>query len=148
MNGLKQLKDNVPFNAPPEHQEILSLYDSYSSIAYGVISQILPQENLAQETLVSLFSSLSVSECKNSQFGTVIYIIRKARGKAIEVKNKFLNNVYDELVVGEKALSEMIFELSFRQGQTPEIVAQRLNIPKAQVLKAIYEYFKSIRQPN
>lgn len=91
---------------------------------------------------------MSVSECKNSQFGTVIYIIRKARGKAIEVKNKFLNNVHDELVVGEKALSEMIFELSFRQGQTPEIVAQRLNIPKAQVLKAIYEYFKSIRQPN
>lgn len=148
MNGLKQIKDNTLFNAPPEHQEILSLYDSYSSIAYGVISQILPQENLAQETLISLFTSLSVSECRNSQFGTVIYIIRKARGKAIEVKNKFLNNVHDELVVGEKALSEMIFELSFRQGQSPEIVAQRLNIPKAQVLKAIYEYFKSIRQPN
>jgi hypothetical protein len=148
MNGLKQLKDNTSFNAPPEHQEILSLYDSYSSVAYGVISQILPQENLAQETLANLFTSLSVSECKNSQFGIAIYIIRKARMKAIEVKNKFSNSAHDELIVGEEALSKMIFELSFRQGQSPEVISQRLNIPKAQVLKAIYEYFKSFRQPN
>jgi hypothetical protein len=148
MNEFEQLKGIFPLHGPPDHHEVMSLYDAYSSIAYGVISQILPQENLAQETLVNFFTTLSVQDCKNSQFGSAIYIIRKARIKAIEIKNKISNNVYDSLFVDEKSVSEMIFELSFRQGQAPEVIAQRLNIPKTQVLKEIYEYFKSFRQPN
>ncbi|PWK26794.1 hypothetical protein LV89_02303 [Arcicella aurantiaca] len=148
MNEFAQLKGILPLHGSPVRHEVMSLYDAYSSIAYGVILQILPQENLAQETLVNLFTTLSVQECKNCQFGSAIYIIRKARTKAIEIKNKNANNVYDSLIIDEKSVSEMIFELSFRQGQTPEVIAQRLNIPKAQVLKEIYEYFKSFRQSN
>ena len=148
MNEFEQLKGTLPLQVPPGPPEILSLYDTYSSIAYGVILQILPQENLAQDTLVSVFTTLSVQDCRSCQFGSAIYIIRQARTKAIEVKNKLSNNVIDTLFFDGKSVSEMIFELSFRQGQAPELIAQRLNIPKAQVLKEIYEYFKSFRQPN
>ncbi|MES2518166.1 MAG: hypothetical protein V4585_08670 [Bacteroidota bacterium] len=146
MNELEQHKDKLSFSKPPGHHELLSLYDTYSPMAYGVILQIIPQENLAQDTLVNVFSTLSVNECKNCAVGSAIYIIRKARIKAIEVKNKISNFVNDQIPNGEAALREMIFELSFRQGQTPEVIAQRLNVPKTQVLKAIYEHFKSFRQ--
>jgi hypothetical protein len=150
MNELESFSDNLSFNKSPNYYELLSLYDQYSPMAYGVILQIIPQERLAQEIMVEVFSTLSVSECKNSVVSSAVFILRKARNRAIEFKNSYAsgNSLMPEVKQNtESELTTKIFDLSFRQGHSPETVALALNVPKSKVLKGIYEYFKSFRQP-
>ena len=43
----------------------------------------------------------------------------------------------------QETTPELIFDLAFRQGFSPEEVAEKLNISKSDVLKAFHEFFKS-----
>ncbi|MNL78489.1 hypothetical protein D3C87_2048900 [compost metagenome] len=45
----------------------------------------------------------------------------------------------------DDASPQIIFDLAFRQGFTPDEVAGKLNISKAEVLRSFHEFFKSYR---
>ncbi|MEA5402378.1 hypothetical protein VB776_05605 [Arcicella sp. DC2W] len=135
-------KSSVPSNR-------LSLYEQYGSMAYGIILQIVPQKQMAQEIMVDLFNSLTTNPCAESKVSIAICIIRKAREIALFYKEKFdigLSSIQQFDLVSEIEQSKIIFDLSFRQGKTVDFIAEKLNIPKAKVYKAISEYFKTFRQ--
>lgn len=131
------------------YSEQLSLYDKYGAMAYGVILQIIPQEQLAQEVLVELFSGVPLNNCDGETTSKAICILRNARSKAIEFKNRF--RMFFPLEGGEKIdsnvnLSKTIFNLSFKEGVSLDTIAQQLSVPKDIVLKSLSEHIKSFRQ--
>ena len=133
---------------PAIYSDHLSLYDQYGALAYGVILQIIPNEQLAQEVLVSLFSSVSLHGCNENVVNKTICIIRNARAKAVEYKAKYTSSTsppINENLVSEDAIPKLVFDLSFRQGLKPEVIAEKLNISRERVLKAFNEYFKLFR---
>lgn len=136
-------------NKSPVSTNSLSLYDEYGSIAYGIILQIVPQNQIAQEVMIDLFDSLTVNPCVENKVSIAVCIIRKAREKALIYKEKLevgASTVQQFSAESEIEQSKIIFDLSFRQGKTAETIAGYLDIPKARVYKAISEYFKTFRQ--
>ncbi|MCE6990445.1 hypothetical protein [Dyadobacter sp. CY323] len=117
-------------------------------MAYGIILQILPQPHLAQEVLVSVFSSPQLQSCNSYPFTFAACVIKLARAKAVEAKRKLtaLVPANEEDAVDADSLSpQNIFELAFRQGFTPDEVAKKLNITKSEVLRSFHDFFKSYR---
>ena len=126
----------------------LSLYDQYGAMAYGVILQIIPHEELAQEVLVDLFNSLTFHNCGDG-VSNAICVLRNARTKAIEFSNRFkslLPAKDPESVVDKDALPKLIFDLAFKQGIPLDIVAEKLGITKDDAMKAIGQQVKSFRK--
>ena len=129
--------------------EQLALYDRYSSMAYGIILQILPQTEQAQEVLIEMFSSPDLQRCVNSPGNTAVAIVRLARTKALEAKARLQGPLPQPIEAGTAAkgsLPEVVFELAFRQSCSIETITEKLQLPKADVLKAIHDYFVSFRQ--
>lgn len=129
-------------------EPILSLYDQYGAMAYGVILQIIPQEQLAQEVLVELFNSSPLLNCGDS-VSNAICIIRNARIKAIDFKNRFnssIENNKDGRPFSTDSLPDMIFNLAFKQGLSLEIIAVKLGLSKEDTMKAISQHVKSFRK--
>lgn len=125
----------------------LSLYDRYGAMAYGVILQIIPQEQLAQEILVDLFNSPLLS-C-NEGMSETICIIRNARNKALEFSNRFqslLQTNGNSSSVDSDSLPKAIFDLAFKQGLSIDIIAVKLSLSKEATMKAICQHVKSFRQ--
>lgn len=130
-------------NIPPN----LSLYDKYGAVAYGVILQIIPQEQLAQEILVELFQ-FPFQNC-SAEISDVICIIRNARAKALEFSNRFKSLLppnEDSNTSEKEVLPDLIFNLAFKQGIPLESIAERLGISKEATMKAISEHVKSFRK--
>ncbi len=127
----------------------LGLYDAYGSVAYGVILQILPQVNLAQEVLIDLFSSPELTAGLEQPGSIAVHIIRLARTKALAAKTKStatdVPSFPNESVTTTADLPKLIFTLSFCEGCTPEQIAEQLHISKSDVLTAIHTHFKSFR---
>lgn len=124
----------------------LSLYDQYGAMAYGVILQIIPHEQLAQEVLVDLFNSLSFKNCGDG-VSNAICILRNARTKAIEFSNRFKSLLpANESIVNKDDLPKLIFDLAFKQGIPLDIVAEKLGITKDDAMKAIGQQVKSFRK--
>lgn len=126
----------------------LSLYDQYGAMAYGVILQIVPQEELAQEVLVELFNSLTFPNCGDG-VSNAICILRNARTKAIEFSNRFKSLLpanEPESIVDKDALPKLIFDLAFKQGIPLDVVAEKLAITKDDAMKAIGQHVKSFRK--
>lgn len=71
-----------------------------------------------------------------------------ARAKALEAKQKVasLSSFSEDGVVAEVNSPENIFDLSFRKGLSLDLVAERLNISRQDVLKGIHVFFKTNRQ--
>lgn len=149
MNELEPLKnglDNQSLTKQHGNMTSLEVYDKYAAMAYGIILQILPQPHLAQEVLVSVFSSPQLQACNSYPFSYVACIIKLARAQAVEAKRKLISITPSSDHVSQMNTSpEEIFELSFRQGFTPEEVAAKLNISKSEVLRSFHEYFKLYR---
>lgn len=126
----------------------LALYDQYGSVAYGIILQILPQPHLAQEVLVDLFASPELGGYQYQPSGMALAIVRLARARALATKEKQASvPAFAEGSMTTTAdLPKLIFDLSFCQGCTPEQIAERLHLSKADVLVGIHTYFKKIRQ--
>lgn len=127
----------------------LMLYDKYGSLAYGVILQIVPNDKLAQETLVELFNSSALLNCWDS-LNEVGCVIRNARIKALESKNRMdelLPNSTDSYTEGVNWTPELIFNLSFKQGLSLELLADRFGMPKEELMKAVRTHISSIGKP-
>ncbi|MHA4738279.1 RNA polymerase sigma factor [Dyadobacter sp. MSC1_007] len=146
MNELERANNGVDNQAlsKPRTLTPLEVYDQYGAMAYGIILQILPQTHLAQEVLVSVFSSPELQACNSYPFTFAACVIKLARSKAVEAKRK-LTALTTAVVTASDASPENIFDLAFRQGLTPDEVAGRLNISKSEVLRSFHEFFKSYR---
>jgi len=123
----------------------VEVYDQYGAMAYGIILQIIPQPHLAQEILVSVFSSPLLQSCNSYPFSYAACIIKLARAKAVEAKKKLSALTpleEDHTQPAGTPTPQVIFDLAFRQGFTPEEVAGKLNISKAEVLRSFHDFFK------
>jgi hypothetical protein len=150
MNELERFSSGVdrqPLTKTNNTLTSLEVYDQYGAMAYGIILQIIPQPHLAQEVLVSVFSSPLLQSCNSYPFTFAVCVIKLARAKAVEAKRKImaLAPAGDEFGLNSDASPQAIFDLAFRQGFTPEEVAGKLNISKSEVLRSFHEFFKSYR---
>ena len=148
MNELERINNGIQ-NPPPalstNKLTPLEVYDQFGSMAYGIILQIIPQPHLAQEILVSVFSSPLLQACNSYPFSFAVCVIKLARAKAVEAKRKLsemspLGNINTAAV---DRSPEAIFDLSFRQGYSPDEVAEKLHLTKSEVIKAFHDFFKS-----
>lgn len=124
----------------------LSLYDQYGAMAYGVILQIIPDEKLAQEVLVELFNSLTFHNCGEG-VSNALCILRNARNKALEFKNRLNPSSEDTTHIDGDSLPDLIFNLAFKQGLSLDIIAVKLGLSKEAAMKAISNHVKSFRKP-
>ena len=127
----------------------MSLYNRYGAMVYGVILQIVPEEQFAQEVLVDVFKPAQLNHLLKTSSHLTGAIIRLARAKALETREKLAHRPdhREPVLDGARYLPEHIFDLSFRQGHTPDTIAGQLGIPRSEVLKAIREYVHTFRQP-
>lgn len=148
MNELERVNDNSAGQTSVRTSSpltTLEVYDQYGAMAYGIILQIIPQPHLAQEILVSVFSSPLLQSCNSYPFTFAVCVIKLARAKAVEAKRQMMAIApfNDNGPSQKESTPELIFDLAFRQGFSPDEVAEKLHISKAEVLKAFHEFFKS-----
>ncbi|QRR01962.1 hypothetical protein [Dyadobacter sandarakinus] len=127
----------------------VEVYDQFGAMAYGIILQIIPQPHLAQEVLVNVFSSPQLQACNSYPFTFAVCVIKLARAKAVEARRKLmaLNPEPDKIAGMPERSPQQIFDLAFRQGFTPDEVAEKLSISKSEVLRSFHEFFKSPGTP-
>ena len=125
----------------------LTLYDQYGAMAYGVITQIIPQPDVAQTVLIDLFTSTQLNALYESPTNTACTIVRLARMKALEVKpaEPLVSTDSESQFSSNDNLPKLIFDLLFTRGFKPEILAQRLEMTYWDVLKAMREHVKVMR---
>jgi hypothetical protein len=143
----KLIRQSISQNAVA-YSDRLAMYDQYGPMAYGIILQIIPQAELAQKVLIDLFVSPQLQMRTDPSPHLACEIIRLARARALEVQlaSPSQGVSYATPVSSSTDTSgKRIFDLSFFQGQKPELVAERLKIPCSDVLKAIREYFQYLR---
>ena len=150
MNELERTNNGVDLHPSVKSGQMSSLevYDKYGAMAYGIILQIIPQPHLAQEILVSVFSSPQLQACNSYPFSFAVCVIKLARAKAVEAKRKMIAiapKVIEDSSYSNDQSPQLIFDLAFREGYTPEEVAEKLQISKSEVLKAFHDFFKSYR---
>jgi AraC-like DNA-binding protein len=150
MNELERANNGADLSSVVKNNQLTSLevYDKFGAMAYGIILQIIPQPHLAQEILVNVFSSPQLQSCNSYPFTFAVCIIKLARAHAVEAKRKLMSVAPDNTGITynrEDGSPQLIFDLAFRQGNTPEEVAQKLNISKSEVLKAFHDFFKTHR---
>lgn len=130
----------------PDYRDRLTLYDRYGAMAYGVITQIVPQPAIAQTVLVELFASSQVAFLPTvTPTQTACAIVRLARLKAIEARQEVpVLSGFDTNADRNDNLPELVFDLSFNQGYRLEFVAQRLEMKYLDVLQAMRQYVRSL----
>ncbi len=147
MSDFESSKLQISENKTSVLSNSLHLYEQYGAMAYGIILQIVPQKQMAQEIMIELFDSLTVNPCVEGKVSIAVCIIRKARELALLYKQKFDWEIaHVPAAETDTEQAQFIFDLSFRQGKSAETIAEKLNIPKAKVYKAISQYFKTFRQ--
>ena len=149
MNKIERANNGQQGRQVSRPADQLSLYDTYGSVAYGVILQILPQPHLAQQVLVDVFASPELAAQSSPVSSMAVHIIRVARAKALAVKEKLTAtptlHAANQPVAATVDLPKLIFDLSFCEGCTPEQIAERLQMNRSDVLTAMHTYFKSFR---
>lgn len=147
MWGSKRFVDKPAEKKTVSCTEQLTLYDRYGAMAYGVITQIISQPDIAQNVLIDLFASPEIRSLPDFPSQTACAIVRMARAKALRAKP-----VEPPALVGSKLnpgtnvnLPELVFDLSFNKGFRLDAIAERLELTYFDVLKAIREHVKSIR---
>jgi len=96
-----------------------------------------------------MFSSPELQQYVNYPGNTAVAIVRLARAKALEAKARLQGPLPQPIEPGTAAkgsLPEVVFELAFRQSCSIDTIAEKLQLQKADVLKAIHDYFVSFRQ--
>ncbi len=122
----------------------LALYDWYGALAYGVILPIVPQPERAQALLLELFGLPNLPLSLDRSPAQAAAIVRLARQKALEAAlAAAAGQAPAELPTPTNdTLPKLVFELTFRHGATPAVVAKRLQIKYDDVLKAIRDYIR------
>ena len=125
----------------------LTLYDQYGAMAYGVITQIVSEPELAQAVLIDLFASPQITSLHKTQPHTACAIVRLARMKALEAKlgESIVSAGLETQSGPDDNLPKLVFDLSFNKGFRLETIAERLEITYLDVLKAMRAYVESIR---
>ena len=149
MKELERINNGTDLSVSKNGQlSSIEIYDKYGAMAYGIILQIIPQPHLAQEILVNVFSSPELVGCNSYPFSFSVCVIKLSRAKAVEAKRKMMSiapkAIENSLSTSEQS-PQLIFDLAFCEGYTPEEVAEKLNISKSEVLKAFHDFFKSYR---
>lgn len=145
MNELERIGGGKPaVSGRNRNLTSVEVYDEYGAMAYGIILQILPQPHLAQEVLVNVFASPQLQSCNSYPFTFAVCVIKLARAKAVEAKRRLMALQPEQDNGGGFAdkSPQRIFDLAFRQGFTPDEVAEKLSITKPEVLRAFHEFFK------
>lgn len=146
MAELKKISGQTTSQHAVVHTERLAMYDQYGPMAYGIILQIIPQEELAQKVLIDLFASPQLQAWTGPSPHLACDIIRLARAKALEVQLASSSSSYPNPISSSNStFVKQIFDLAFFQGHKPEFIAERLKVPYSDVLKAIREYFQYLR---
>ncbi|GAB4022297.1 hypothetical protein [Spirosoma koreense] len=147
MGALKRINIDSAYREVSGAVDQLALYDKYSAMAYGIILTIIPEPEVAQKVLMDLFASPPLSACPEAP--TAGEIIRLARTKALAAKSVSVNLPDSPIPFAQSNdavnIAEIVFNLSFCQGYTPEAVAEKLNLSTTNVFKAFYSYFKHLR---
>jgi hypothetical protein len=120
----------------------LSLYEQYGSVAYGVVLQIVPQPQHAQEILVDLFASPELQIDLPTSARTTCTIIRLAREKALDYRQRQHLPVFT--LPESVSQPEQVFNLLFYQNQSHDSIAEQLQIQRSAVSKSIREFFGSV----
>jgi hypothetical protein len=148
MGALKRLDGTSVSESSSADTERLALYEKFGAMAYGVILQIIPQPELAQQVLVDLFASPEIDQCLKAPTSLACNIIRLARTKALEA-NRIATSANplptEPQQSGNDNTEKLIFDLSFRQGYALGAIAEQLQMPYADVMKSIRDYFKYLR---
>lgn len=121
----------------------LMLYEQYGAVAYGVILQIIPQPQQAQEVLIDLFASPELPAKLSTSANTTCLIVRLARLKALHYRQK--QQLPMPASPAPAKQSELIFNLLFYQNQTPDAVAEQLQIQRSAVFGAVREFFGHLK---
>lgn len=119
-----------------------SLYQQYGSVAYGVILQIVPQPHHAQEILVDVFASPELQAKLPTSAHTTCTIVRLAREKAIKYQQ--WQHLPFRILPEPATQPEHVFNLLFYQNQSPDSIAEQLQIQRSAVSKSIREFFGSV----
>lgn len=150
MGVLKQPDGKPVLNDVSPTIDRLDLYEKYGAMAYGIILQIVPQPELAQQALVTLFLSPQLEQCIGPLSSPACAIVRLARLIALEINPVSLSaksTFPDTTDLSDENKSKQIFDLSFRQGYELSIIAERLKIPYTEVMASIRNYFQYLRRP-
>ncbi len=123
------------------------LYDQYGAMAYGVITQIIPEPDIAQTLLINLFASSQVLSLPDSPAQTACAIVRMARLKALEAMSaeSMVPASFGPQPGPNDNLPKLVFDLSFTKGFKLEAIAERLGMTCLDVQKAMREHIKSMR---
>lgn len=148
MNNLKRSTENPALRSGALRVDQLSLYNQFGSMAYGIILQIIPQEHIAQDVLVDVFTSPQLPLNTTVSGNPLVHIVKIARTKALEARHKIAGQPSLSTLTyqAEELSPELIFNLSFHQGYSLDAIAEQFELSKPDVLKAIREYVKSFRQ--
>jgi hypothetical protein len=147
MWGSKRIVDKPAERSAVSRTEQLTLYDRYGAMAYGVITQIIPQPDTAQNVLIDLFASAEIRSLPDSPSQTACAIVRMARARALHAKPAEPHALPGLKLTSDPNvnLPELVFDLSFKKGFRLDAIAERLELTYFDVLKAIREHVKSIR---
>ncbi|OIN56846.1 hypothetical protein [Arsenicibacter rosenii] len=149
MNELKQSTGYITAQTTAGSVDYLALYNRFGAMAYGMILQIVPQETVAQQVLVDVFSSPELKHCYAQTGSGLACVIKVTRQKALmakKVQEETLAEAVETSMDTDTVTPELLFNLSYKQGLSPDTIAQQYGLTKADVLKAIREYVKSFRK--
>ncbi|MGZ4048296.1 MAG: RNA polymerase sigma factor [Bacteroidia bacterium] len=164
--ALLKKKDVVAYNA---------LYDNYSAALYGVITRIIPAEEIAQDVLQNVFIKIwknfeSYDETKGRLFTWMLNIARNSaidysRSKQSKIDSRIQdidNSVYEinqkastkinidtigvkEQVTKLKDDYKILIDMIYFGGYTQEETAKELNIPVGTVKTRVRAAIKQLR---
>lgn len=139
--------DKSVTSVPTGKLSAVEIYDKFGAMAYGIVLQIIPQPQLAQEILADVFSSPLLLTCNSYPFSYAACVIKLARAKAVEAKRRMMTLSSQDSTSTDidEVTSQHVFELAFCNGYSPDEVADKLSISKLEVLKALHNFFKTQR---
>jgi hypothetical protein len=149
MNELERSAGHEAFRQHRRPIDQRALYDRFGALAYGVILQILPESTLAQKALIEVFSTEQLPTFANSAVNPAISVIRMARAKALEWKEKAgqrEDTRAEPFLVNNSYSPEHIFDLSFRQGYSLETISEQSGLSRPELVKAIRDFIHVFRR--
>lgn len=164
--ALLKKKDMVAYNA---------LYDNYSAALYGVITRIIPAEEIAEDILQEVFIKIwkaidSFDQSKGRLFTWMLNIARNSsidyiRSKQSRIENKIQNiddSAYElskrsktmntdvigvkEQVIKLKDDQRILIDMIYFKGYTQEETAEELGIPLGTVKTRVRAAIMQLRQ--
>ncbi|CCH02623.1 hypothetical protein FAES_4624 [Fibrella aestuarina BUZ 2] len=117
----------------------LRLYERYGAVAHGVILKIVPNPQQAQDVLIEVFAAPELQADLPFSASTTCTIIRLARKKALEYRQNRQLPTHKTTEAAQQA--EHIFNLLFYHNQSPESIAEGLQIQRPTVFRAVREFF-------